>query len=45
MDLSLPASPLAQGSVKRKNNISHVESLGAEFRAPNNLEGLSLAFP
>ena len=45
MDLSLPASLLAQGSVKGKDNISHAESLGAEFKARNNLEGLSLAFP
>lgn len=45
MDLSLPASLLAQGSVKGTNNVCNVESLGAEFRARNNLEGLSLAFP
>ena len=45
MDLSLPASLLAQGSVKGKNDISHAESLGAEFRARNNLEGFSQAFP
>ena len=45
MELSLPASILAQSSVKGKDNISHAESLGAEFRARNNLEGLSLAFP
>ena len=45
MELSLPASLLAQGSVKGKDNISHAKSLGAEFRAGNNLEGLSLAFP
>ena len=40
MELSLPASLLAQSSVKGKDNISHAESLGAEFRARNNLEGL-----
>ena len=45
MDLSLPASLIAQGSVIGTNNVSHAESLGAEFRARNNLEGLSLAFP
>ena len=45
MELSLPASLLAQGSVKGRDNISPAESLGAEFRARNNLEGLSLAFP
>ena len=45
MELSLPASLLAQSSVKGKYNISHAESLGAEFRARNNLEELSLAFP
>lgn len=45
MELSLPASLLAQGSVKGKGNISNAESLGAEFKARNNLEGLSLAFP
>ena len=37
MELSLPASLLAKGSVKGKDNISHAESLGAEFRARNNL--------
>ena len=45
MDLSLPASLLAQGTVRGKDSISRAGSLGAEFRACNNLEGLSLAFP
>ena len=45
MELSLPASLLSQGSAKGKDNISHAELLGAEFRARNNLEGLPLAFP
>ena len=45
MDLSLPASLLAQGTVRGKDSISRAGSLGAEFRARNNLEGLSLAFP
>lgn len=45
MDLSLPASLLAQGSVKGKNDISLAESLGAEFSDCNSLEGLSFAFP
>ena len=45
IELSLPASLLAQGSVKGKDNVSHAESLGAEFRACNNLEGLSLTLP
>ena len=45
MDLSLPSSLLDEGSVKGKNDISHAESLGAKFRAHNNLEGLCLAFP
>ena len=45
MDLSLPASLLAQGSAKGKDNIPHAESLGAEFRARNDLERLPLAFP
>ena len=45
MELSFPASLLAQGSVKGRDNISPAELLGAEFRACNNLEGLSLAFP
>ena len=45
MDLSLPASLLAQGTVRGKESISRAGSLGAEFRAHNlNLEGLSLAF-
>lgn len=45
MELSLPASLLAQGSAKGKDNIPHAESLGAEFRARNDLERLPLAFP
>ena len=45
MDLSLPASLLAQGTVRGKDSISRAGSLGAEFRARSNLEGLSLAFP
>ena len=47
MDLSLSASLLAQGTVRGKDSISRAGacSLGAEFRARNNLEGLSLAFP
>ncbi|KAJ7391187.1 hypothetical protein OS493_019318 [Desmophyllum pertusum] len=45
MELSLPASLLAQGSVKGKDNVSHAESVSAEFRARNDLEGLALAFP
>ena len=44
MDLSLPASLPAQGTVRGKDSISHAGSLGAEFRACNNPEGLSLAF-
>ena len=44
MDLSLPASLLAQGTVRGKDSISHAGSLGAEFRACNNPERLSLAF-
>ena len=40
MELSLPASLLAKGSVKGRDNMSHAESLGAEFRARNNLEGV-----
>ncbi|KAJ7383332.1 hypothetical protein OS493_028879 [Desmophyllum pertusum] len=45
MELSLPASLLAQGSVKGKDNVSHAESVGTEFRARNDLEGLARAFP
>ena len=45
MDLSLPASLLAQGTVRGKDSISRAGSLGAEFRARSNLKGLSLAFP
>ena len=45
MDLSPPASLLAQGTVRGNNSTSRVGLLGAEFRARNNLEGLSLAFP
>ena len=45
MDLSRPASLLAQGTVRGKDSISRAGSLGAEFGALNNLEGLSLAFP
>lgn len=45
MELSLPASLLAQGSAKGKDNIPHTKSLGAEFWARNDLERLSLAFP
>ena len=45
MELSLPASLLAQDSVKGKDNISLAESLRAEFRARNNLKGLFLLFP
>lgn len=44
MDLWLPASLLAQGTVRGKDSISHAASLGAEFHARNNLERLSLAF-
>ena len=36
---------VAKGSVKGKDNISHAESMGVEFRARNNLERLSLGFP
>jgi len=43
MELSLPAPLLVQGSVRGKDNISHAESSGAEFRGSTNLEGL--AFP
>ena len=45
MELSLPASLLAQGSAKGNDNIPHTERLGTEFRARNDLERLSLAFP
>ena len=45
MELSLQASLLAQGSAKGKDNIPHTESLGAEFRARNDLERPFLAFP
>ena len=45
MDLSLPASLLAQGTVRGKDSISLAGSLGTEFRARSNLKGLSLAFP
>ncbi|KAJ7391233.1 hypothetical protein OS493_019364 [Desmophyllum pertusum] len=45
MELSLPASLFAQGSVKGKDNVSHAESVSAEFRTRNDLEGLALAFP
>ena len=32
--------PLAQGSIKGKDNISHYESLGAVLQARNNVEEL-----
>ena len=45
MDLLLPASLPAQGSVKGKNDISLAQPLEAVFRARNSPEGLSFAFP
>ena len=45
MDLLLPASLLAQGSIKGDNDISLAQLLKAEFCVRNSLEGLSFAFP
>ena len=45
MDLLLPASLHAQGSVTGNNDISLAESLGAEFCDHNSLEELSFPFP
>ena len=43
MDLLLPASLLAQGSVKGKNDISLAKLFEAGFGVRNSLEGLSFA--
>ena len=45
MDLLLPTSLLAQGSVRGKNDISLAQPLQAEFRVRNSLEGLSFELP